>query len=108
MDKNENQVSICKKMEKWLILGLMKWKCKMKLERKKKDSTKLCPTLEIPQTLAHQALLSMGFSRQEYWSGLPCLPPGNLPNLGIKLFLLNRSKIPYPCGIREAKKVGYC
>ena len=23
---------------------------------------------------------SMGFSRQEYWSGLPCLPPGNLPN----------------------------
>ena len=26
----------------------------------------------------------MGFSRQEYWSGLPCPPPGNLPNLGIK------------------------
>ena len=28
--------------------------------------------------------LSMGFSRQEYWSGLPCLPPGDLPDLGIK------------------------
>ena len=28
--------------------------------------------------------LSMGFSRQEYWSGLPCLPPGDLPDPGIK------------------------
>ena len=31
-------------------------------------------------TLACQAPLSMGFSRQEYWSGLPCPPPGHLPN----------------------------
>ena len=31
-------------------------------------------------TVAHQAPLSMGFSRQEYWSGLPCPPPGDLPN----------------------------
>ena len=37
-----------------------------------------------PQTIAHQALLSMEFSRQEYWSGLPCLPPGELPNPGVK------------------------
>ena len=29
-------------------------------------------------TVIHQAALSMGFSRQEYWSGLPCLPPGDL------------------------------
>ena len=36
------------------------------------------------QTVAHQAPLSMGFSRQEYWSGLPCPPPGDLPNLGIE------------------------
>ena len=35
-------------------------------------------------TVARQAPLSMGFSRQEYWSGLPCLPPGNLPNAGIE------------------------
>ena len=35
-------------------------------------------------TVACQAPLSMGFSRQEYWSELPCSPPGNLPNLGIK------------------------
>ena len=36
-------------------------------------------------TVARQAPLSMGFSRQEYWSGLPCPPPGGLPNPGIKL-----------------------
>ena len=39
----------------------------------------------IPWTVAHQAPLSMGFSRQEYWSGLPCPPPGDLPDPGIKL-----------------------
>ena len=38
-----------------------------------------------PQTVARQAPLSMGFSRQEYWSGLPCPPPGDLPDPGIKL-----------------------
>ena len=35
-------------------------------------------------SVAHQAPLSMGFSRQEYWSGLPCLPPGDLSDPGIK------------------------
>ena len=35
-------------------------------------------------TVANQAPLSMGFSRQEYWSGLPCPLPGNLPSPGIK------------------------
>ena len=35
-------------------------------------------------TVALQAPLSMGFSRQEYWSGLPCPPPGDLPDPGIK------------------------
>ena len=35
-------------------------------------------------TVAHQALLPMGFSRQEYWSGLLCPPPGDLPDLGTK------------------------
>ena len=37
-----------------------------------------------PWTVARQAPLSMGFSRQEYWSGLPCPPPGALPNPGIE------------------------
>ena len=35
-------------------------------------------------TVAHQAPLSMGFPRQEYWNGLPCPPPGDLPDPGIK------------------------
>ena len=35
-------------------------------------------------TVAHQPPLSMKFSRQEYWSGLPCPPPGDLPTPGIK------------------------
>ena len=35
-------------------------------------------------TVAHQAPLSMGFSRQEYLSGLPCPPPGDLPYPGIE------------------------
>ena len=37
-----------------------------------------------PRTVAHQPLLFMGFSRQEYWSGLPCPPLGDLPDSGIK------------------------
>ena len=41
----------------------------------------LCVTL---WTVVRQAHLSMRFSRQEYWSGLPCPPPGDLPNPGIK------------------------
>ena len=35
-------------------------------------------------TAARQAPLSMGFSGQEYWSGLPCPPPGDLPDPGIE------------------------
>ena len=38
----------------------------------------------IPWTVAPQAPLSMGFPRQEYWSGLPFPAPGDLPNPGIK------------------------
>ena len=37
-----------------------------------------------PWTVAHQAPPSMGFSRQEYWSGLPFPSPGDLPDSGIK------------------------
>ena len=44
-----------------------------------------CPTLVTPWTVARQAPLSMGFLRQEYWSGLPFPSPGNLPDSGIKL-----------------------
>ena len=41
-----------------------------------------------PWTIASQALLSMGLSRQEYWSGLPCSPPGDLPDPGIETVVL--------------------
>ena len=37
-----------------------------------------------PWTIAHQTPPSMGFSRQEYWSGLPFPAPRDLPNLGIE------------------------
>ena len=37
-----------------------------------------------PWTVACQAPLSRGFSKQEFWSGLPCSPPGDLPDPGIK------------------------
>ena len=39
-------------------------------------------------TIAHQAPPSMGFSRREYWSWLPCPPLGNLPDPGIELLSL--------------------
>ena len=42
------------------------------------------PILVTPWTIAHQAPLSMGFSRQEYWSGFPRLSPGDLPHPGIE------------------------
>ena len=42
--------------------------------------TQLCPTLCHPMDCSPQAPLSKGFRRQEYWSGLPFPPPGDLPN----------------------------
>ena len=45
---------------------------------------KLFPTLATPWTVACQAPLSVVFSRQEYWSGLPFPPPGDLPDPGIE------------------------
>ena len=45
------------------------------------SSVCLCATL---WTVARQAPLSMGFARQEYWSGLPFPPSGDLPNPGIE------------------------
>ena len=44
----------------------------------------LCHTMDC----SHQAPLSVGFSRQEYWSGLLCPPPGDLPDPGIASPLL--------------------
>ena len=46
--------------------------------------TKSCPTFATPWTVACQAPLSMGFSRQKYWSGLPFPSPEDLPYPGVK------------------------
>ena len=64
-----------------------------------------CLTLATPWTVACQAPLSMGFSRQEHWSGLPFPSPGDLPNPGIEpgwiLFIKQvgffRSSFYLPC-----------
>ena len=48
------------------------------------EVTQSCLTLAIQWTVAHQVSPSLGFSRQEYWSGLPFPSPGDLPDPGIK------------------------
>ena len=48
------------------------------------EVTQSCPTLCDPWTVVGQAPPSMGFSRREYWTGLPFPSPGDLPDSGIK------------------------
>ena len=65
-----------------------------------------CATL---WAIACQALLFMGFSRQEYLSGLPCPPPGDLPDSGIKpispgFFALQADPLP----TEPPRKAGRC
>ena len=50
----------------------------------KSEITQLCPTLCDPVDCSLPGTSSMGFSRQEYWSGLPLPSPGDLPNPGIE------------------------
>ena len=64
-------------------------------------------------TAAHQAPLSMGFSRQEYWSGLPCPPPGDLPDLGIEPTTLaspalQADSLPTESPGKPSQDNGYC
>ena len=63
--------------------------CPRAKEKPQKDSccrlvAKTCPTLVTTWTVACQVPVSMGFSRQEYWNGLPFPSPADLPNPGIK------------------------
>ena len=48
-------------------------------------------------TMAHQAPLSMGFSGQEYWGGLPCPPPGDIPNPGTEPESLTSPALAVTC-----------
>ena len=62
-----------------------------------------------PWTVAHQAPLFMGFSRQEYWSGLPFPFPGDLPDPGIKprsLSLQADSLLSEPSGKPQGTRIG--
>ena len=52
--------------------------------RKKVKSLSRVQPFATPWSIAHKAPLSMGFSRQEYWNGLPFPSPGDLPNPGIE------------------------
>ena len=56
----------------------------MKVKRES-EVAQSCPTLSDPMDCSLPALPSMGFSRQEYWSGVPLPSPGDLPYPGIKL-----------------------
>ena len=53
-------------------------------EKVKVKSLSRVQLFATPWTVAYQAPLSMGFSRQQYWSGLPFPSPGDLPNPGLK------------------------
>ena len=53
-----------------------------------------CLTLCNPMDCTHQAPLSSGFSRQEYWSGFPFPHPGDLPDPGIKPASLESPALP--------------
>ena len=67
---------------------------------------KSCLTLVTLWTVASQAPLTMGFSRQEYWSGLPFPSPGDLPNPGIKPRSPRLQADSLPTAMREAYIAG--
>ena len=77
---------------------LLAWSCVRAL-----SGTQLCRILCNPWTVAQQAPLSIDFSRQEYWSGLPCPPPGDLPDSGIKPAKHKRQP-EFPVVTRESRR----
>ena len=64
-------------------------------------------TICDPMHCSCQAPLSVGFSRQEYWSGLPCFPSGDLPNPGIKPSS-PALQVDYLLSESSGKPVSYC
>ena len=58
-----------------------------------------------PWTVAHQDPLSLGFSRQEYWSGLPFLSPGDFLPQGLNLGLLHCRQILYQLSHKGSPKI---
>ena len=69
--------------------------------------TQSCPTLNPMDCSPLRLLCPWGFSRQEYWSGLPCPPPRDLPNPGIKLGSPTLQQILYPLELpRKPRNTG--
>ena len=66
------------------ILLIVSEKINYKIKKVKVKSLSHVRLFATPWTGAHQAPLTMGFPRQEYWSGLPFPSPGALPNPGIE------------------------
>ena len=66
---------------------------------------KSCPTLVTPLTVTCQAPLSMGFSRQEYWSGLPFPSPGDLPDPGLNPSLPQCGRILYQLNHKGSPRI---
>ena len=67
---------------KWIIERMNQWWSECIYQRKKVKSLSCVRLFVTLWTVAHQVPLSMGFSRQEYWSGLPFPSPGGLPDPG--------------------------
>ena len=66
-----------------MVLGHL-WKVSRVCERERVKLLSHVQLLETPWTAAYQSLPSMGFYRQEYWSGLPFPSPGDIPDSGIE------------------------
>ena len=76
------------RLSNWTALNGAKWVPAQRLfppyhVSTRTKSLQLFPTLGDPMDCSLTAPLSLGFSRQQYWSGLPCPPPGDLPDPGI-------------------------
>ena len=63
-------------------------------DRKTVLTAQWCPTFCDPKDCSRRAPMSMGFSRQEYWSRLPSSSPGHLLNSGIKPPVLQADSLP--------------
>ena len=89
--KNQSHTfrSINKALSRILLFSLisLKTSCNIGLHEEGLHACQVASVVSDSATLwtvAHQTPLSIGFSRREYWSGLPCPPPGNRPYPGIK------------------------
>ena len=77
-------IRVCSNLPNGILNSLWESQLAEAFIRERNVSYSIVSDSATPRTVAHRAPLSMGFSRQEYWSGLSCPPPGDLPNLGFE------------------------